>query len=109
MYSPNIAIVPPVIIKVMKEKKITFPTNPHRLPFFISSSFLTNLAKSPKLITTAAKYPTIIENTARKAPNDPKPSKPPERVPLENIFPTSERRLPPTSAHIDIIKIIITT
>ena len=90
-----LAIVPPVIIKVMNEKKITLPTKPHRFPFFISSSFLTNLAKSPKLITTAAKYPTIIENTARKAPNDPKPSNPPERAPPENISPTSDKSPPP--------------
>ena len=108
-YSPKIAIVPPVIINVMKEKKIMFPTKPHRLPFFISSSFLTNLAKSPKLITTAAKYPTIIENTARNAPNVPKPSKPPERAPPENIFPTSDKRPPPAFAQIANIKRIITT
>ena len=107
-YSPKIAIVPPVIIKVMKENKITFPTNPHRLPFFISSSFLTNLAKSPKLITTAAKYPTIIENTAKKAPNDPKPSKPPDLSPPENIVPTSENNPPPALAHIISINKIMT-
>ena len=109
MYSPKRAIDPPVIIRVIKEKKITFPTRPYKFPFFISSSFFTNLAKSPKLITTAANYPTIIENTAKKAPKDPRPSKPPERCPLENMFPTSERRPPPTSDQIDIINIIITT
>ena len=107
-YSPKIAIVPPVIIKVIKENKITLPTNPHRLPFLISSSFLTNLAKSPKLITTAAKYPTMIENTAKKAPNDPKPSKPPVLSPPENIFPTSENNPPPALAQIIIINSIIT-
>ena len=36
------------------------------------------------IITTAAKYPTIIPNTAMNAPNDPKPSKPPVRSPPEN-------------------------
>ena len=77
----------------MNENKITFPTSPYRFPFFISSSFFTNRAKSPKLTTTAAKYPTIIENTAKKAPKDPRPSKPPERSPLENIFPTSESKI----------------
>ena len=107
-YSPKIAIVPPVIIKVIKENKITLPTNPHRFPFLISSSFLTNLAKSPKLITTAAKYPTIIPNTAMNAPNDPKPSKPPVRSPPENIVPTSEKSPPPALAHITNIKTIIT-
>ena len=89
--------------------KLHFQLSPYKFPFFISSSFFTNRAKSPKLTTTAAKYPTIIENTAKKAPKDPRPSKPPERSPLENIFPTSERRLPPTFAQIVIINKIITT
>ena len=44
-----------------------------------------------------------------KAPNDPKPSKPPERVPPENMFPTSEKSPPPALAQITIIKSIITT
>ena len=109
IYSPNTAIVPPVIIKVINEKKITLPTKPHKFPFFISSSFLTNLAKSPKFITTAAKYPTIIEKTAMKAAKDPKPSKPPERAPPENISPTSDKRPPPACAQIANIKNIITT
>ena len=84
-----------MIIKVIKENNTTFPINPHRLPFFISSSVLTNLAKSPKLITTAAKYPTMIEKTAKNAPIVPRPSNPPDLVPLVNIFPTSDKRPPP--------------
>ena len=85
-------------------RKQRYLLRPHKFPFFISSSFLTNLAKSPKLITTAAKYPTIIENTAKKAPNDPNPSKPPDLSPPENIFPTSVSKPPPAFAHIAIIK-----
>ena len=51
----------------------------------------------------------MIENTARKAANDPNPSKPPERAPPENIFPTSAKRPPPASNQIDSIKRTITT
>ena len=87
IYSPKIAIVPPVIISVMNEKKTTLPTKPHRLPFRISSSLLTKRAKSPKLITTAAKYPTMIEKTATKALIAPRPSNSPERLPPEKIEP----------------------
>ena len=56
MYLLKISVVPPVIIKVMKEKKTTFLNNPHRIPFL----FLTNLAKALRSIKIAKKYLTII-------------------------------------------------
>ena len=43
-----------------------------------------------------------------KAPNDPRPSKPPDLSPPENIVPTSEKSPPPALAHITNIKSIIT-
>ena len=69
--SPNTETVPAVTIKAIKENKKIFPGKPQRFPFLISFSFFTNLEKSPKFITTAAKYATIVPKIAKKAANAP--------------------------------------
>ena len=69
--SPKTETVPAVTIKAIKENKKMLPGNPQRFPFLISFSFFTNLEKSPKFITTAAKYATIVPNIAKKAANAP--------------------------------------
>ncbi len=65
--SPNSTRVPAVIIGAINEKKATFNGKPSRLPSFIWRSVFTKRVKSPKLITTAAKYATMVPTIAIKA------------------------------------------